>query len=301
MERPTIDDARAMPSGPTDSMATPSMATEWTALCAAEVLDGIEKQWCRVQREGTPSIWARIALRAPHGLRPGDRVLLALGADGEAFVIGVLESAPAPEEATAAVFHEGAGGEERLGVRDAGGRVLFEYRPESGQATLRAPRGDLVLESATGAVRVVAAADIGLAAGGSLRAATGDRIELQAGRAEAEPASLELSGRHASLRGRALSLRARRADLEVEEGRVRARALCAEAGRLDVVAEVVETSARRILERAESVRRRVSGLHETIAGRMRLLTSGAFLLRSRRMNVRGDEGVRIDGETIHLG
>jgi len=288
MERPTID---------------ASLATEWTALCAAEVLDGIEKQWCRVRREGTAPLWARIALRPPHGLRAGDRVLLALGGEAAAFVIGVLESAAVGEDdrAAASVFHEREDEDERLGVRDAEGRVLFEYRPESGRATLRAPRGDLVLESAAGAVRVVAAQDIGLSAGGSLRAASGGRLDLEAGRTGGEQASLQLADRQATLQGERLALRGRRAELDVEEGRVRAGSLHAEAGRLHLVAEVLETSARRILERAESVRRVVSGLQETIAGRLRLRSSGALQLRARRLNARADEGVRIDGDSIHLG
>ena len=51
-------------------------------------------------------------------------------------------------------------GEEAIEVRDTNDRVIFEYRPGSGKATLSMPSGDLALQAPDGNIELISGKEI---------------------------------------------------------------------------------------------------------------------------------------------
>ncbi len=153
-------------------------------------------------------------------------------------------------------------GRERLQVRDAEERVLFELDTLTGKATVMAPRGGLSFAAPDG--------DIEFLAKGSVRFRA-ERIELVAG--QAAPASLVLGEKLLTLSARGVVL----------------------------VAERLESTATRIFETARNVYRQVEELHQLRAARIRTVASEGHHLRAGHVAIEADEEVRIDGARIHLG
>jgi hypothetical protein len=68
-----------------------------------------------------------------------------------------------------------------------------------------------------------------------------------------------------------------------------------------MVVDRLETVAKRILEKAVNVYRRVDELHQLRAGRVRTHVEGAHLVQADTSEHRTRGPVRIDGERIELG
>lgn len=236
---------------------------------------------------------AIVALSPAPRLSWGDRVLVT-GEDMETcYVIGVLETAAAPARvatrggASAAVADEG--GEERIEVRDADARLLFEYRPEIGRGVLSMPKGDLALHAPGG--------DIELVSGGSIRARSGDAVSLSAG-----ASSIDL-GREggAEISARDLKIASRRADVLFGEATYRGERIEAAVEQVKTVTRKLETVAGWVFERAKSVFRKVEELDQLEAGRTRTLVEGTCSVRAGSAVIEADHDVKIDGSSIHLG
>jgi len=273
----------------------------------ATVVECAEKQWCRVRADGDEALrWARLAVAPPWRPARGDRVLLARGAGPALYVVGVLESAgaaAAEERATAeggacAYRRRDAGGEERLGVRDAAGRVLFEFCPRTGRAELEAGEGGLALRTA-GHLDLVAGRSLRLfgAQSASVESAGDARlghVGADAGRVRADAEGVHLAGRR-------LAAAATETELASARARLRAEEVDARVGRLRTVARHLETVAEQVSERLQSASRVVEGLQRLVAGRVHTRARGSARLQAERVDVRGARGVRLDGERIDLG
>jgi hypothetical protein len=189
----------------------------------------------------------------------------------------------------AAAVLRGGEGEERLEVRDANDRVLFELDTVTGRAVVRAPSGNLALEAPDG--------DIELIARGAVRC-RGQRVEL---RAEADGAALTLGRDLAELTARGITVAAARADLLLAETKLVGARVAAHMRDAKLVAERVETAAERLFERARNVYRKVEELHQLEAGRTRTVVREGHVVKAGHAILQATEEVSIDGERIHLG
>lgn len=235
---------------------------------------------------------AVVALSPAPRLCWGDRVLVT-GEDMETcYVIGVLETAAgarrvATREGAAAEVKEEDGGE-RIEVRDAEARLLFEYRPEAGRGVLSMPTGDLELHAPGG--------NIDLVSGGSVRVRGGEAVSLSAG-----ATSIGVGRESAEISARDLKVASRRADFLVGEAVYRGERLSAAVEQVKTVTRKLETVAGWVFERAKSVFRKVEELDQLEAGRTRTLVEGSATLRAGSAAIEADHDVKIDGSGIHLG
>jgi hypothetical protein len=210
------------------------------------------------------------------GAVPGDRVQLPGGARAE------LESDG--ERAVLRLYAPGGG--LLLEYDSAQGRVRLA--PECGDLELAAPAGDLAL-SASGTVLI-----------------EGGRVALRSlGATQAQPrapgAGLVLDGPNARLCAARFDLEAGRAELRIEETELKGRGLRAELGTLDLLALRVETAARTMAVKTQDLYRRVSGVLETRAGRVRSLVEGTYHLKAGAAVVRAERDIDMDAEKIRLG
>ena len=67
------------------------------------------------------------------------------------------------------------------------------------------------------------------------------------------------------------------------------------------VARRIETLATTVIERAQNTYRKVEGLAQLRAGRMRTLVDATYHIKSKKTYLRADTDVKIDGKRIHLG
>jgi hypothetical protein len=73
------------------------------------------------------------------------------------------------------------------------------------------------------------------------------------------------------------------------------------AERVRQVIGVIETHAKRILEKAGDVYREAEGLSETRAGHVRVIAKETFRAIAERLRMRAKKDVKVDGEKIYLG
>lgn len=126
--------------------------------------------------ERESSLRATLAIVPARPMAPGRRVLVA-GEGRTAYIIGELDLDAEADDAelrtatgaTAAIRR--SEGRERIEVRDAQARLVFELDATSGRATLSTPSGDLALR---------AGGNVEISAGGSLRC-DAPRAELRFG------------------------------------------------------------------------------------------------------------------------
>ncbi len=227
-------------------------------------------------RPGESELWAYPAVAGADRLGPGDRVLAAGESTGACYIIGILESRPAPRRVTS---REGASarlvetdGGERIEVRDAEDRLIFDYRPDAGRAVLSMPAGDLALSAPNG--------NIDLVSGKAIRARAGEAVALE---------------------GPKLRVAGERGEFLIGEATYRGRRLSATVETAKVVLDRLETVASRLVERAKNVYRHVENLNQIKAGRMRSLVQGAHHQKAGRMSIKADDDVKVDGRRIHLG
>ncbi|MBM4360662.1 MAG: DUF3540 domain-containing protein [Deltaproteobacteria bacterium] len=221
--------------------------------------------------------------RAPHVAGPSLRVV-----DCDHDLPHVEARRLRSEGGPSAVLH-GDGAEERLEIRDAHDRVLFELDTVTGRALVRAPSGNLTLEAPEG--------DIELVAGKTVRC-RGERVEL---RAERDGAALVLGRELAELTARGFTVAAARAELLFAETKLVGARVAAHLHDARLVAERVETTTERLFERARSVFRKVEELHQLEAGRTRTLVREGHIVKAGHAILKATEEVTIDGERIHLG
>jgi hypothetical protein len=159
---------------------------------------------------------------------------------------------------------EGERGAERIQVRDAQARLVFELDPATGRTVLTVPAGDLTL---------AASGNVELVAGGALRLRGGEVLDLSADR-----------GR---MRFQEATLDAGRVSATVTDARM--------------VIDRLETAAGRIFESARSVFRKIEDLHQVRAGRSRTVVDGGYYVKSGHAAIEAEAEMKIDGKTVHLG
>lgn len=246
---------------------------------------------------------ARAAVPGGNGLPPGTRVLVTTGRGPAIWIIGILDTAPprvAGRDGTSAQVVE-TGDRELIQVRDASDALLFEYDPARGTARLRVPAGGLEVSAPEG--------DVTLAAGGAVRL-RGQTIDLAASlsvRVFVHHATsrllsaLRLSRDSIRLTTRSARVEADKAKLDVRRTRITGARLETDVAVIRTTAERIETVADAVTERFGSFCRRVTGLVQTHAGRLRMRIRGAWHTRARRSDLRTEETFKVDGERIHLG
>ncbi|HZN62478.1 MAG TPA: DUF3540 domain-containing protein [Planctomycetota bacterium] len=74
-----------------------------------------------------------------------------------------------------------------------------------------------------------------------------------------------------------------------------------EAPRVSLKADRLELAARSVFERFVQAYRRIAGVFQLRAGRVRTVVGEAYDLRAGRITERADADVRIDGDKIYLG
>ncbi len=246
---------------------------------------------------------AEAAVPGADGLRAGSRVLVTTGTRGGAWVTGILDAGArrvaAREGSFARVVESDEG--ERIQVRSASGELLFEYDPDRGMARLNLPEGGLEVAAPHG--------DLTFAAGGAVRL-RGDTIDLAAtsgvrllvhDAASRVLSALRLGRSSTRLSTKRARIDAEQGELRVDRGRLRGDRMETRVDHLSTRARRIDVSAETVVERFGSLCRRITGLLQTRAGRVRTRVEGAWHARARRADLRTKETFKVDGERIHLG
>ncbi|MFO0550882.1 MAG: DUF3540 domain-containing protein [Polyangiaceae bacterium] len=182
--------------------------------------------------------------------------------------------------------------EERIEVRDAARRLVFELDLVRNKAILTMPEGDLSVRAPKG--------NLELSAGGAVRVHAGRAVELESGQGS-ERARLELRSAAAKLTADALSLTAATAELALDHVAHAGTTLVARVADVTLEATRLETVAVRLFERARAAFRRVEDLHQIKAGRTRTIVEGAHVVRAGHTSIESREETKIDGSEILLG
>jgi hypothetical protein len=280
-------------------------------LTLATVIGHLDQTKRRVRLSKVPGgeeIWAEVALASAPSR--GDRVLVAKDDGMRHYVIGVLQAADAsPSLGDRVVARDGSSaervaedGEERLRLLDRRGRLLFEYRPDSGTAVVNVPDGDLQFRAPGGNIDLISGRSLRLAACNRLdMTAMGDVRLAAGGERGGEDSDLRIARDGVTLASKRLKVRAAQGDMVVETARYRGRRLDASVSRARLVFARLESIAERVVTRAQSLYQTVEQLHYTCAGRVRTLVEGTYDVNGRRLRLKGKDMVKIDGDKIHLG
>ena len=234
--------------------------------CAAQLdtVDG-DAAMVRVGRDWTaPASRARMALPPGVAAAPGDEVVVIGLGSPEAFVVGVLGASTTPAlRTTDGTSAELTADGRGVVVKRADGHMLFEYDVEAGgRVTLR---GDAIrLKSEVGGIELESATDVKIA-----------------GR------TVHISGEEADLDTARIRVRARTLDANVDRARVALR-------RSELVADV-------IVETARNVYRKVQGLSQLRAGRVKTIADGTAWLKARQVIHRTDHAYKVKSDDIQLG
>lgn len=154
--------------------------------------------------------------------------------------------------------------------------------PETNRTVVDVPDGDLVLR-APGRVLVEGADGV------TLRAGDGDaqaRVTLDRTSLRAEVARV--------------GIEAVEALAKVALARVDAGVVTVTASRIAQTAEVIETRAQRLFERAHASYREVESLAQTRAAQVRVIAREAIQLRGKRALIKADEDVKVKAAKIYL-
>ena len=145
-----------------------------------------------------------------------------------------------------------------------------------------------VLERGTTVSRIVLPGDATLSAeGGTLRLA-GDSVELAGEKA-------------ASLEAPEIRMQGVRGDVSFLNLSLTASVAEAKAGKLSLVAAVIDTVSERITQRVRDCFRWVARMDSTKAGQMSINTENRFDLKADAVSMNARCEVKIDGDKIHLG
>lgn len=246
---------------------------------------------------------ARVATAGPYRPGVGDEVLVALDERGAAYVIGVLRALRLVHDGAGVATRDGStatveeeDGHEVLRVRGAGGRLLFEHRPQERRSVVHAPEGDLCLRADAGDLTLQAARAVRVEAP-EIRVDAGRRARVSTPDGE-----LDLDGPDARLRAGTIDARAARARLRADHARLSARRLLTVADRVKHVAtEVLETHAGRLVERARESYRDVEELSQTRAGRLKLVAERTLSVLGLDTRIKARRDVKVLGDKIYLG
>lgn len=192
-------------------------------------------------------------------------------------------------------------GRARIQVHDERGALIFEYRPSEGRSVVYAPSGDLELRADAGSIDLVAAESVRVKSTRAVVLESDEAVHLEVSEAGCASVSrLSVLRRAAVLVSPLVSARAARAEIETDEGRVRARTLESTIEHALEVVEVLETRAGRILERAKESYREVEGLSQTRAGRLRLVAEKTLHALGQRTLLKAYEDMKLRGEKIYI-
>lgn len=260
--------------------------------------------------DGTEALGARLLELAGYQPSVGDRVLVAGDPEG-AFVIGVIHSAAkhgcveqgsvvqdgvvAPRidlaDGSRAQLRDG-----KLELRDADDRLLMRYA--DGNAELCAPSGDLALSAPHGRVTLKAATDVSIEANRDVTSRAGRRLELGV---EGNLSSIALQPNRTTVDTPKLEVRTKHADVASGKTTFVGRTIAVTANHVAQNVERYELYAQKLVERARTSVREVSGLAQSTVGRARSVVHGIYSLRTRRSIMISEQDTNIDGERILLG
>lgn len=238
--------------------------------------------------EGRFESLARWAVPCPHGISPGDTVLVAGEETKDLYVIGVLDRVHPPLPAgRKLVLENGARAEidasaegERLTVRSPSGELLLEYDPKAGKTRVHVPTGDLEFVARDGDIRFASGRDIRFAGRRSVE--LGSLGELRMGAPEIEVV-------------------ARSGEIRIEEARYTGKRFQGAVGQVRLVLGRMETVARDVVEKARNVYRTAEGLFQTRAGRMRTLVGTTLQMKAGKAFLKSEEEFKVRAGKIHLG
>lgn len=239
--------------------------TVFPAVVAGPVVDG----HVPVDLGAREPVLAEAAVRLPQADCRGYRCLLARGADGEHYLIGLLgaDATAAAPPTTADGSHAvrvSRSGSDCLEIRDPEGRTLVSHDPVRGLTRVLSVPGDLELAAPAGTVRV----------------SGGHGVELSG-------PTVRITGEDGRFDLRRIRLAARDATLVSDRARITAR-------RIDLAVEVS-------IQKVRDLYRTVSGLFQSRANRSKILVDKSYEVQAERAYLRAEEEVRVLGRKIHLG
>ncbi len=231
--------------------------------------------------------------------RAGDLVLYFTDDAGRRYVVGVLR-ALRPSTAIEEALEASERANEPVLVHDKRGRLLFSYDPQSDRATLHVPDGDLAIDVPEGEICFRARDGVTIESAGAVRALSGERVELAVETPAGAGARVGLTRGEVSLLGETVTLAARRAQMLASVIGMRASRLESHVERIRQVADVIDTSAGRLVERARDAYREVERLSQHRAGRLKWVAETTATLVSQDALLKARDRMKIKGERIHL-
>jgi hypothetical protein len=262
-------------------------------------------------------VFARIANPGLGELCAGDTVLVTLGEDGEAYVIGLLshtrESAPhaasqslelpggARVEVAVESKAEGESDEATVRLFTRQGELVLEWDPMTERTRVCVPTGDLEFATERGGIRFDSAEDIRMNAR-TVSLSGSDRVELGVKDAAGQlVASLRMASRRLRLQGGEVNIDAGRARVQAAELSCTSDTFSAQAKSAKLHVGRLEQIADQVLQRANDVYSTVANLSQLQAGRVRTLVDSTWWMKSKRSYVRSGEDFTLDADKIHLG
>lgn len=237
---------------------------------------------------------------------PGDRVLLTMTDEGEAYLLAGLSRPNRARGITttsgASAERIGEGDQERLQVRDPNGELLFEFDTTSGMGAVYSPTGDLSLNAPRGRIELMAADGIQCVSAGPIHFQSAVHVGLRAKASDSRSgASVDVTEERVSMSGKLLSAVASRAELRFARLRFTGERLEATLERTKLVVDRIETVARHVFEKLGRASRRIEGVDHRVAGRVVDKIEGHHIVTTGETTMRSKGIVRIDGKKINLG
>lgn len=231
---------------------------------------------------------AELAAAGYDAPRPGDRVLYFTDEAGGRYVIGVLARGSRRSVLDAIL------------ERDEPPAPALVRDPDRNATVLRVPDGDLVIDVPNGAIRINGRRGVDVESDGTLKLRSARAAILEAGPGDGSAARVEVQPGEVTVAASALLLAAERAELLAARLSIRAKRFETHVVRMKQVADVVETQATRIVERARDVYREVTELSQLRAGRVRWVAEKTATLVSEDVLLKARGRMKVKGERIHL-
>lgn len=206
-----------------------------------------------------------------------------------------LARPPRPESLVAADGAYAELADEGISFFDPAGRLLIRY--EGGALTVCPPQGDLVLGSATGAVRLSARTDVVIESSRDVAVKAPRTLRLE----NQEGSALALEPKRATLRSKEVVLEARTTRLLGEAAEIAVERLTTAAKEIVTTAERLETAAGKAVLRSREMVEEVTGVLTQRLGRFRGAVREAYALRTGRTDLRSKDDTSIDGKRVLLG
>ena len=190
---------------------------------------------------------------------------------------------------------------EQLEIRDARQQLVFRFDPQTGQATLNVPAGNLRLVCEQG--------DIELQAAGTIRTSS-DQVEIRArkrmtfsvlDRLGQVFSRLLFDGGRTRLEAKTWEQQVDKLDVSAGESRMEAERIKVSAKEMHTQSSSIRTKADRKDEELGQRTSRVEGLDLHQAGRWKSIIRGLSLFRSKSVVMKSEDDFKIQGEHIHLG